>query len=84
MTNQSPPVYCLYCRRSHPREELRQISTKTGKRWRCIHSIENAKGSKDQRDAFGHQVTAENRSETQMQQRLMLGKKRDIESSSYT
>ena len=61
---------------------MRQISTKTGKRWRCIHSIENAKGSKDKRDAFGHQVTEGNKSETRKQQRLMIGKKRDVESSS--
>jgi hypothetical protein len=34
------PTYCYHCRTHHPRNEMRLIVTKTGKRWRCIRSIE--------------------------------------------
>ena len=39
----STTIYCYHCRTSHPKEDMRQVVTKTGKRWRCIHSIRAAK-----------------------------------------
>ena len=81
MTSQSPTVYCLYCHISHPREDMRQIVTKSGKRWRCVHSIENAKRDRIQRELFGKQVTQSNTNEARKQLRFMLGKKSDSEST---
>lgn len=52
--------YCYHCGRHHPKEEMRQIATKGGKRWRCIKSIEATKRGTAERDAFGKQVTANN------------------------
>ena len=59
----SPTAYCYHCGTHHPREEMRQIETKGGKRWRCIKSIEATKRGTAERDAFGKQVTANNKSE---------------------
>ena len=55
-------VYCHYCRTSHAREEMRLLSTKTGKRWRCLRSLE-AVAAKDRaaRDAYGRRVTENNK-----------------------
>jgi len=58
-------LYCYHCGRHHPREEMRQIETKGGKKWRCIKSIEATKKSSVLRDAFGKTVTADNRSGNQ-------------------
>lgn len=58
-------VYCYHCGRHHPRKEMRQIETKSGKKWRCIQSIEATKKNRTQRDAFGKTVTAINTSENQ-------------------
>ena len=65
-------VYCYHCRTSHPREDMRLVVTKTGKRWRCIQSIESAKSSKDQREAFGRQITEVNKAEAKKQQLRMV------------
>jgi len=54
-------LYCYHCRTYHPREEMRQINTKGGKRWRCIKSIEATKRSVAEREAFGRQMTAKHR-----------------------
>lgn len=59
----SETIYCYHCGRHHPREEMRQIETKGGKKWRCIKSIEATKKSSAQRDAFGKTVSAINTSE---------------------
>ena len=61
----SETIYCCHCGRHHPREEMRQIETKGGKKWRCIKSIEATKKSSAQRDAFGKTVSAINTSENQ-------------------
>jgi hypothetical protein len=61
----SETIYCYHCGRHHPREEMRQIETKGGKKWRCIKSIEATKKSSAQRDAFGKTVSAINTSENQ-------------------
>ena len=66
-------IYCYHCGRHHPREEMRQIASKTGKKWRCIQSIQATKKSSAQRDAFGKTVSAINSSENQarVKSRLM-------------
>jgi len=55
--------YCYHCRTHHPVEEMKLLVTKTGSRWRCIKSIEATKQSRAAREAFGRQVTANNKSE---------------------
>jgi hypothetical protein len=61
----SETIYCYHCARHHPREEMRQIETKVGKKWRCIKSIQATRKSATQRDAFGKTVTTINRAENQ-------------------
>jgi len=65
-------AYCYHCGRNHPIDEMRQLVTKTGKRWRCIKSIEAAKASREARDNFGKRVTADNKSESQSKARITL------------
>ena len=55
-------AYCYHCGKHHPIEEMRQVVTKGGKRWRCIKSIEATKKPTAERDAFGNTVTSINRS----------------------
>jgi hypothetical protein len=66
-------LYCYHCRTYHPREEMRQIDTKGGKRWRCIKSIEATKRSPEEREAFGRQMTAINKAEAQSKARILNG-----------
>lgn len=70
MSSSSTTAYCYHCGTHHPREEMRQIETKGGKRWRCIKSIEATKRGTAERDAFGKQVTASNKSELQAKLRM--------------
>ena len=65
-------AYCYHCGRHHPIEEMRQLVTKTGKRWRCIKSIEATKAGRETRDAFGKRVTADNKSQCQSKARITL------------
>lgn len=65
-------AYCYHCGRHHPIEEMRQLATKTGKRWRCIKSIEATKKGQAERDAFGKRITADNKSESQSRARITL------------
>jgi hypothetical protein len=51
---------------------MRQLTTKTGKRWRCIKSIEATKADRVTRDAFGKKVTAINKAESQSRARITL------------
>ena len=44
---------------------MRQILAKNGKRWRCIKSIEATKDGISKRGAFGQQIKAINKAETQ-------------------
>jgi hypothetical protein len=60
---------------------MRQIASKTGKKWRCIQSIQATKKSSAQRDAFGKTVSATNSSENQariksrlIEERLLAGR----------
>ena len=61
----SSPIYCYHCGTHHPEEEMRQILTKDGKRWRCIKSIEAAKRGLGEREAYGRQTTAINKADAQ-------------------
>jgi len=72
----SDTAYCYHCGRHHPKEEMRQIETKGGKRWRCIKSIEATKKAQAERDAFGQQVTANNKIEARSKAQAMLNKGR--------
>ena len=69
----SDTEYCYHCGTRHPRTEMRQIETKTGKRWRCIKSIEATKRSMAEREAFGRQMTAMNKAEAQSKARILNG-----------
>ena len=65
-------AYCYHCGTHHPKSEMRQITTKGGKRWRCIKSIEATKRGTAERDAFGQRVSAMNKAEAQSKARLIL------------
>jgi len=56
----SETAYCYHCAKHHPKEEMRQIHSKAGKRWRCIKSIQATKQGIAARDAFGKQMSAMN------------------------
>lgn len=58
-------LYCYHCRTRHPKERMRLLNTKTGKRWRCIKSIEATKKGREAREAFGREVTAINKAEAE-------------------
>jgi hypothetical protein len=58
MTTQTK--FCYHCGAHHPIEEMRQIETRAGKRWRCIRSIQATQKTTAARDAFGRQVSAMN------------------------
>ena len=65
-------LYCYHCGRHHPKEEMRQIHTKGGSRWRCIKSIEATKRNVKERDAFGRQVTTINSAEQRARSKAMM------------
>jgi hypothetical protein len=69
-------IYCYHCGRHHPAKEMRQIETKSGKKWRCIQSIQATKKSSAQRDAFGKTVSAINASENQARVKSRLNAER--------
>jgi hypothetical protein len=50
---------------------MRQLVTKTGKRWRCLKSIEATKRSREAREAFGRSVTELNKAEAQAKLRII-------------
>lgn len=67
----SQTAYCYHCGRHHPVEEMRQIATKAGKKWRCLKSIKATKLGVAQRDAFGRGVTELNKAEAQAKLRII-------------
>jgi len=69
MTNQTK--YCYHCGSHHPVDEMRQIETKAGKRWRCIRSIQATQKTAAARDAFGREVSAMNTAEAKSNARGM-------------
>jgi hypothetical protein len=64
-------AFCYHCGVHHPVEEMRQLVTKTGKRWRCLKSIEATKRSREAREAFGRSVTELNKAEAQAKLRII-------------
>jgi short-subunit dehydrogenase involved in D-alanine esterification of teichoic acids len=65
------PTYCYHCRMHHPRNEMRLIVTKTGKRWRCIRSIEATLQGPEAREAYGRQVSEINKAESKSRAQRM-------------
>lgn len=66
-------IYCYHCNLQHPRQEMRLVISKSGKRWRCIQSIEAVRtGTRENREAFGRNSTANNRAEAQAKLRLRV------------
>ena len=63
-------AYCYHCGVHHPKSEMRLVASKAGKRWRCNKSIDAAKRSVAERDAFGKSVTEANSAEQQARLRL--------------
>ncbi len=61
----SETLYCYCCRVHHPRDQMHSFMTSQGLRWRCQRSIDAAKRSRDERDAFGKQQTEINREAAQ-------------------
>lgn len=68
----SDTAYCYHCGRHHPKDEMRQIQTKGGKRWRCVKSIQATKQQTAERDAFGKMITAINSSEQRARAKAAL------------
>ena len=56
-------AYCYTCNVHHPIEEMRQIMTARGKRWRCIKTIEASRMASAKRQEFGAHTTANNKAE---------------------
>jgi hypothetical protein len=69
MTNQTK--FCYHCGTHHPIEEMRQIETRAGKRWRCIRSIQATHKTAAARDAFGREVSAMNTAEAKSHARRL-------------
>jgi hypothetical protein len=70
-------AFCYRCATHHPLEEMRQILTKSGKRWRCVKSIEATKVGITRRDAYGRRITATNKAEAQAKIRRMGNPERE-------
>ena len=68
--------YCYHCGTNHPKEQMRQIETKGGPRWRCIKSIEATKRGRAAREEFGRQTSAINKAESQSKVRALLNPER--------
>jgi hypothetical protein len=63
-------IYCYHCRAQHSPDQMRLVVSKTGKRWRCIQSIEAAKKGRKEREEYGRQVSASNKAEAQAKIRM--------------
>ena len=70
-------AFCYTCAVHHPIEEMRQILTKTGRRWRCIRSSELAKQTGAAREAFGQKTTANNKAEAQFKMSRLTNPERN-------
>jgi len=57
----SNTAYCYTCGIHHPLEEMRQIITSNGIRWRCIKTIEASRQARAKRQEFGAQMSAKNK-----------------------
>lgn len=56
-------IFCSYCGIYHRKDEMRLVSVKAGKRWRCLKSLASSKQGKIEREAFGKRVTEMNAAE---------------------
>jgi hypothetical protein len=65
-------VYCYTCNAQHPMEEMRQILTGKGRRWRCVRTIEGARQAQVKRQEFGVQTTAKNKADASAKTRRMV------------
>ena len=75
-------VYCYHCRIQHPREDMRLIVSKSGKRWRCVQSIVAVKsGGQEAREIFGRKSTANNKAEAQLKLRMRAPSEKSMASS---
>jgi hypothetical protein len=54
-------AYCYTCGVDHLMEEMRQIITGRGIRWRCIKTIQASRQARGKRQEFGAQTTARNK-----------------------
>jgi hypothetical protein len=70
-------AFCYHCATHHPLDEMRQILTKGGKRWRCIKSIEATKVGIAKRDAFGQRIKAINKADAQAKINRMANPERN-------
>lgn len=77
MPHMPQTAFCYHCGTHHPIENMRQIETKGGKRWRCVRSIEATKNGAEARVAFGRQTTAVNKSIAQAGKDRMTNPERD-------
>ena len=77
VTTVSDTKFCYHCRMHHPVEEMRQIETKAGKRWRCIKSIQATRQGRDAREAFGRSVTEINKAEARSRLRMVQNANKD-------
>jgi hypothetical protein len=50
-------LFCYSCRTHHPLDQMQRFHTRQGLRWRCQRSIEAAKNSVAEREAFGRLQT---------------------------
>ena len=58
-------LFCYCCRVHHPRDQMHSFRTRQGLRWRCQRSIDAAKCSASERDAFGKEQTEINKEAAQ-------------------
>ncbi len=70
-------AFCYHCAIHHPLEDMRQVQTKAGPRWRCIRSIKASQKGPDERAAFGRQTTASNKADMESVKRRMSNQERD-------
>lgn len=69
-------VYCYHCMTYHRPESMQKIMTRCGERWRCVRSIEAARSSTDERDAFGLRQSELNKARARvMQENAMQGRR---------
>jgi hypothetical protein len=66
-TTMTDTVFCYSCRKHHARAEVTLVQSKGVKRWRCLKSIAESRKSRDQRDIFGKETTAQNQAIRQRQ-----------------
>lgn len=56
--------FCYHCQSSHDESQMQLVESRSGKRWRCMRSLDAAKRSLEVRDAFGRLTTERNKQAT--------------------